>query len=224
MAGHVPGKAHLVGDHQHGHPLGGQLAHDVQHFAGQLGVQGGGGLVKIDDLRAGGKGAGDGHPLLLPARELVGVLAAPVGHAHLFQHLDGDGLGLVLVHPAGHDQPFGHVLQHRLVAEQVVALEHKGGLAPQPGHVGPGDPGQVHPLPVKEQAAAVRLFQKIDAAQQGGLARARRPQNGHHRPFFHGQAHTLEHFPLPEGFVNILYFQHRHGASLHFVSRVRPVS
>src|SRR5699024_7148759 len=52
MAGHVPGKAHLVGHHQHGHPLGGQLAHDVQHLAGQLRVQSGRWLVKIDDLGA----------------------------------------------------------------------------------------------------------------------------------------------------------------------------
>ena len=165
-------------------PSAARLAHDVQHLAGQLGVQSGGGLVKIDDLGAGGKGAGNGHPLLLPARQLVRVLAAPVGHAHLFQHLDGDLLGLGLVHFAGHDQPFGHVLQHGLVAEQVVALEHKGRLAAQPGDVGVGDMGQVHLFPVKDEAAAVRLFQKVDAAQQGGLARAGGAQDGHHRPFF----------------------------------------
>ena len=28
----LPGKAHLMGDHHHGHAVGGQLLHDVQHF------------------------------------------------------------------------------------------------------------------------------------------------------------------------------------------------
>jgi hypothetical protein len=44
--GNFAGKAHFVRDHQHGHTLFGQLLHDGEHFADQLGVEGGGGLVK----------------------------------------------------------------------------------------------------------------------------------------------------------------------------------
>ena len=106
----------------------------------------------------------------LAAGQLVRVLAAPVRHPHLFQHPHRDFPGLGPGHPAGHNQTLGDVLQDGLVAEQVVALEHKGGLAAETGNLGVGDPGQVEALPVKDQAAAVGLFQKVDAAQQGGFA------------------------------------------------------
>ena len=43
---HFAGKAHLVRDHDHGHAFRRQLFHDFQHFAHQLGIQGGRGLVK----------------------------------------------------------------------------------------------------------------------------------------------------------------------------------
>ena len=39
------------------------------------------GLVEIDDLGAGGKSAGDGHALLLTARQLTGVVVGTVGEA-----------------------------------------------------------------------------------------------------------------------------------------------
>ena len=72
-AAHLPGKAHLVGDHHHGHALVGQLLHDLQHLAHHLGVQGGGGLVKEHHLGLHGQGPDDGDALLLAAGELVGI-------------------------------------------------------------------------------------------------------------------------------------------------------
>ena len=60
LGGNIAGKAHLVGDHQHGHALFSQLPHHAEHLASQLRVKGAGGLVKVNDLRVGGKGAGDG--------------------------------------------------------------------------------------------------------------------------------------------------------------------
>ena len=86
LGGNVAGKAHLVGHDQHCHAIGGQVPHHGQHFHGQLRVQRAGGLVKIDDLGVGGNGAGNGHALLLPAGELVGVKVLAVEHTHLFQH------------------------------------------------------------------------------------------------------------------------------------------
>ena len=40
LAGYITGKAHLVGDDDHGGVLVRQLADDAQHLAGQLGIQG----------------------------------------------------------------------------------------------------------------------------------------------------------------------------------------
>jgi twitching motility protein PilT len=56
--GDLAGEAHLVGDHHHRHALLGEVAHDGEHLADQLGVEGGGGLVEqhhvgsIDSARA----------------------------------------------------------------------------------------------------------------------------------------------------------------------------
>ena len=74
----IAGKAHLMGDHQHGHALLGQLPHDGKHLAGQLRVEGRGGLIKIDDLRVGCQRPGNGHTLLLAAGKLAGVVVRPV--------------------------------------------------------------------------------------------------------------------------------------------------
>ena len=72
LVGHVPGESHLMGDDDHGGLLLGQGADHPQHLAGELRVQGRGGLVKAEDIGAEGQGPGDGHPLLLAAGELVG--------------------------------------------------------------------------------------------------------------------------------------------------------
>jgi len=48
--GYLTGKAHLMGDDAHGHPLPGQLNHDVKHLTDHFGIQGAGGLIKEHDL------------------------------------------------------------------------------------------------------------------------------------------------------------------------------
>ena len=207
LVGHVAGEAHLVGDHQHGHALVGQRAHDGQHFAGEFGVQRRGGLVKIDHGGVGGDGPGDGHPLLLPARKLAGVGVPPVQQAHFGKGLLPQGHGPGAGHFAAHDQPLGHVLQGGLVAEQVVVLEHEGGLFAQPGHLPFGDARQVEGLPLQRQCAAVGPLQKVDAPQQRGLAGAAGPQDGHHVPLVHLQVHALEHFQPVKGFADVFGFQ-----------------
>ena len=55
----------------HGRALLGEAADDAQHLARQLRVERAGGLVEAEDVRVHGQRAGDGHALLLPARELV---------------------------------------------------------------------------------------------------------------------------------------------------------
>ena len=130
LVGHVPGEGHLVGDDDHGGVLVGQAPDHPEDFPGELRVQGGGGLVKAEDVRLHGQGPGDGHPLLLPAGELVGVVAHPVLEAHLGQQalpLGPDG-GQVLPGflPLGHEFPGqGDVLQGGVLGEEVEVLEHQ---------------------------------------------------------------------------------------------------
>ena len=72
--GNFAGKLHLVSDHHHGDTAVGQGFHHLQHFADHLRIQRRGWFIKQDDLRRGGKGAGDGDALLLAAGELSGHL------------------------------------------------------------------------------------------------------------------------------------------------------
>ena len=180
-----------MGDHQHGHAVVGQLAHDGQYLAGQLRVQRAGGLVKKDDVRPGGDGAGDGHPLLLPARKLPRIVVVPVGQAHPVQRPAADLFGLGFGHFAGDDQPLGDVLQRRFVAEQVVVLKDKACFAAHGVLLFFADMAELVGLAVKSHGAAVGLLQEIDAAQKRRLAGTAGPQNGHHVALFHAQVHAL---------------------------------
>ena len=68
---------HLVRDDEHRHPVVGEVAHDDQHLADELGVERGGDLVEEHHVRLHHQRAGDRDALLLAARELVRMLVAP---------------------------------------------------------------------------------------------------------------------------------------------------
>ena len=75
----LAGEADLVGDHDHRHAVGGQLAHHVEHLADELRVERRGRLVEQHQLRLHRQRAGDRHPLLLAAGELRRVAVGLVG-------------------------------------------------------------------------------------------------------------------------------------------------
>ena len=95
--GDIAGKAHLVRHDDHGHTVVRQVAHDAQNVAHELRVERRGGLVKEHHVRVHRQGAGDGHALLLAARELARHKVDALGQADLGQLLDGDLLGLFLL-------------------------------------------------------------------------------------------------------------------------------
>jgi len=103
----VAGKAHLVCHHDHRHPLGGKLSHDLQHFTHQLGVKGRGNLVKQKDSWPHGKRPGNGHPLLLAAGELIRIGIAMVAERYSFKELVSDGRGFGAWHPPNQAQRQG---------------------------------------------------------------------------------------------------------------------
>jgi len=63
----------------HGHARPGEVAHDLEHLADELGIERRGRLVEEHEFRPHGKGAGDRDALLLAARELDRVGVALVG-------------------------------------------------------------------------------------------------------------------------------------------------
>ena len=144
----------------------------VPHALPQLGVQVGQGLVKQQHAGLNDHGAGQGHPLLLSAGELVGEPALHTGQLHQLH----DGVGAadhLILGDLGHFQTVGHVLPDVQMGEQSVALEHHGD-APLVG----GDLGNI-PLTDKH-AAAGGVLKAGDHPQRGGFAAAGRAQQRHH--------------------------------------------
>ena len=179
------GKAHLVGDDDHRHALGGQLLHHRQHLADQLRVQRAGRFVEQHHPRLHGDGAGDGDALLLAARQPGRVVRGLVAQPDLVQRRAGQRLGLGAGQAADPFQPLGHVLQRGHVRPQVELLEHHADVAPHlaqaaPRHQPPAGRVIADQLAVDADLAGVIAFQEVDAAQQRRLARpGRADQAGH---------------------------------------------
>jgi hypothetical protein len=77
---------HVVCGEQYGAALGLELLDQVPELAAGLGVETGGRLVEEEQLRIAHQGAGQGHPLLLPARELADSAAPLLVELHLPDH------------------------------------------------------------------------------------------------------------------------------------------
>ena len=117
----------------------------------------------------------------------------PVRHAHVLQGPEGGRPGVGLFHAAAFFQAQRHVLQYGLVQKQIEILEYESRLFPHPGDIGLGSGVQIEMPAVEYQRAAVRLFQKIQAPQEGGFPAAAGAQDGHHVALVHGEADALQY-------------------------------
>ena len=187
-------------DEDHRGTLFGEVADDVEHFADQLRVERGRGLIKQQDLRVHGHGTGDGHALLLAAghlaREVVHLIMQAHGREPFFRQSFGLGLRHFLrVGQAEHD-----VLLRRHVREQVELLEdharhrallrddffrHALALAV--------DIMITDLLTVEDDLTRLERLQQVDAAQQGRLARAARADDRHDLLLVHIQRDVREY-------------------------------
>ena len=166
-----------MGDEQRARPRRAQDAGDLlaQRLA-QPGVERRERLVEQHDLGIGGEGARERDALALAAGQLVRVVAGAVGEAD-----ELEALGHALA-PLGAE---ADVAGHRQVREQRAVLEDHAdppvlGLDP---HAVAG-----HGAARDRHAARVGLLEAGDHAQQRGLARAARPEQGHQLARGHAQA------------------------------------
>ena len=137
------------------------------HLDAQLGVQVRQRFVEEEALRIAYDGPADRDALALAARKLLGPLPQEVRdaqHLRRFLHLLGDDRLGHLAQP----EREGHVLEHRHVRVERVALKYHGDVAILRRHV-------VHQLAVDAKRAGRDFFQAGDHAQRGRLAAARRP-------------------------------------------------
>ena len=219
VVGHVAGEGHLVGDDDHRHVLRGEVTDDLEDLSGQLGIERGGRFVKEQNLRVHCQCPRDGDALLLSSGELIRVGVLAVGQSHLAQQFAGGRHHLVLLALLDQQRRFGDVLEHGVVGEQVEILEHlskaganllqlAGRRIDQPAVFLPcGAPVEV------AQLAAIHGFQQRGAAQQRGLARAGRPDDGDHLPLIHREADVGEHRDAAELLAAVIDFENPHVVS-----------
>jgi hypothetical protein len=156
-------------------------------------------LVGEQDLRLVRQRAGDRDALLLPAGELRRLLAGVLGHIDRFQQLVGPGAaGAPALAGQRHQQL--DVLARGQVWQQVAGglLPHESDLlAPVGRQLVLAEREQV--LPRDLQPPGRRPVQPAERAQQGGLARAGRPDQRQHLAARHLQVKPLQRHNLQPG-------------------------
>ena len=161
--------------HQGGAEIAVQAEQQIAHRFGRAVVQVAGGLVGQQQSRAVHQGTGNGHALLLAARELTGPVVHAIGQTDGVQHL---GRGFAGVRLSGHLQRQGGVVQRAQAGQEVKTLEHDAdAVAPQIGQAIGIQAAQVHAI--HTDLPSRRPLKARQQEQQRGFARARRPSNRH---------------------------------------------
>ena len=208
-----------MGDDDHGGVLVGKVTDDAEHLAGQLRVQCAGRLVEAQNVRLHGQRPGDGYPLLLSAGQLVGVVVHPLAQTDILQQtfaLGHDGVvALAGLFRLGHQLPGQcHILQRRVLGEQVEALEHQAEVQPLLADVALRAGGMLRCVeqlfaPDRDHAP-VRRLQKVQAPQQRGLAAAGGADDAQGLTLLQRKADVLQHRGVAEVLLDVLYVQNRH--------------
>ena len=99
-----------MGDAGHGHPLPGQLLHDLQDFPYHLRIKSRGRLIEEENLRVHAESPDNGNSLLLAAGELAGIGIGPIGQIHPLKKLHGLLLSLLFGEFSQLHGRDGHVL------------------------------------------------------------------------------------------------------------------
>ena len=122
---------------------------------------------------------GEGDPLLLAGRQLVGPVLLAVGQVDGREHLaDRRRLLAAPGVPAGDDERQGDVLAHRQDREQVEELEDEARLVA--AQLRRGVVAELaHDRPVEHDLAGGRAVQPAEEVQERALAGARRSHDGH---------------------------------------------
>ena len=176
----LDGDGVVVGDEHHGVARRVELLEHGEHLPARVGVQGAGGLVGQDHRRISRQSPGDGHPLLLAAGELGGLVAQLVAQAHHLQRHLGPLVALGPGHSRIHEGDL-HVLHERQLWQQIVLLENKTQHPVADGrqlifvHLS-------HILSVQQIRAGGGDVQTADDVHAGGLAGTGLAHDGHKLP------------------------------------------
>lgn len=126
----------IVGDHDDGVARLVQLPEQRQDLRTRGGIQNPCRFVRQQQRRRSDQSPRYGHPLLLAARKLAGLMADAVFKPHLPDALHRQPLGAVSRNPPD-EQGQNHILQHGVLGNEMVFLENKAEvLLPASGQTG----------------------------------------------------------------------------------------
>ena len=204
-----------MGHQHHRHALAVQLGQQRHHVVAGFAVERSGGLVGQDQRGLVHQGPRNRHPLLLPARELVGRVVGARAQAHPPQRGQRTRAPLGRL-DAGIDHGQFHVFQRAGAWQQVELLEHKANLAvAQPrqrvgAHV-------VHRLTGQAVFARGGCVQAAQDVHERAFAGPRGAHDGHKVAGLNLQRHPIQglHRLVAQGvgFHQIANLDQRHAAS-----------
>ncbi len=202
--GDVAAETHLVTHHDHRHAAGGEVLHDLEHLADEFRVQCARGFVEEHEHGLHGHRPGDGHALLLTARQLAGKVVHTLCQPDLGEQVVRLADGLFLLLALHHDRAFGDVLRRILVREEVELLEHHAALhADLVDRLLEGGPmttaGDMHAA--DGDLAGRRVLQEVEAAQERALTRPRGADEHHDLALVDLEVDAPEHVVLAEVLV-----------------------
>ena len=146
---------------------------------GGAAVEVAGGFVRKHDGGLSDQSPGDGHALLLAARELARLVVDAVAEADTLQRLGGEAAGIEPATATVVQQRQLDVAQGRGARQQVEALEDEADL--QITDIGQRILVQgVDPRPVERIGTRGRVVEAAEDIHQGGLAGTRRAHDGEH--------------------------------------------
>ena len=167
-----------------------QFTKQIQHLLGGPGIEGAGGFIGQQQAGLVDDRPGHGHPLLLAARELVGLVVEPLGQTNPLQGCDRP-LAPLLGRDAGVDHRQDHVVEGAHLRQQVELLEDKAQLPV--AQIGQGVIGEIlHGRAIEVITAAGGAIEAPEDIHRRALARAR---GAHHRQILtplHPQAEVVE--------------------------------
>lgn len=148
------------------------------------------GLVRQDDSRFGDQGSGDGHPLLLTAGQMAGIIFEL---ALQFQKLYDLLQKLCVLRPAVQTYGQYNIFIGREVGDQIVVLKDKADpLSAEHGELFPAHLLQV--LILHGHAAGCGAVQSSQHIEQCGFTAARCADDSCKLPAFHRYVHIVQSF------------------------------
>ena len=180
-------------DHDDGRPeFLRQAVEDPHDGEGALAIERRGGLVGQDDRWLVGQGPGDGHALLLAARQLGNPGLCPVMHVQGRQHLQRRGACHGVLDARQHGKQ-RHVVGGVEEGDQVRRLEDEAdAVAPQRAQIAALPAVVVDHFAGQGEAPGARLDHRAQALEQRALAGTRGANQSHHLAGFDAHVHALQ--------------------------------